>query len=391
MQHLFFKFLSICGMYFLRSGRKDTPELMKNKYYNHNSLYELASRIEAVYPSFQVDNFVSDIMDETWDTLALKARTRWITLNLGKYLPTDYEQALGIIDQVVAGYPAVYHDNSLIYFPDFVEVYGQDERHWDLSMAALERYTVYSTAEFAVRPFIINHEKRMMQQMAVWAKHENEHVRRLASEGCRPQLPWGQSLPSFKKDPSPILSILEQLKTDPSLYVRKSVANNLNDISKTHPALIVKTARDWYGKHEYTNWIVKHGCRTLLKNGNRDVLNLFGFAGINCVNVDGFTLNASSISIGEKMTFYFWIEAKTTTRVRLEYGIDYVISNGRRNRKIFQISEISIDANQEKRYKKTHSFADSSSRSHHPGIHSITLIVNGVERGTLNFELLAAK
>ena len=111
----------------------------------------------------------------------------------------------------------------------------------------------------------------MMQQMAVWARHDNEHVRRLASEGCRPALPWGQALTSFKKDPSPVLPILEQLNTDPSLYVRKSVANHLNDISKTHPDLVTKIARDWYGRHEYTDWIVKHGCRTLLKKGNRDM------------------------------------------------------------------------------------------------------------------------
>ena len=111
----------------------------------------------------------------------------------------------------------------------------------------------YSTAEFAVRPFIIKHEARMIAQMTAWTEHDNEHVRRLASEGCRPALPWGQALTSFKKDPSPVLQILERLKADPSLYVRKSVANNLNDISKTHPDLITELARDWYGKNEHTD------------------------------------------------------------------------------------------------------------------------------------------
>ena len=366
-------------------------ESMKNKYYNYDTLRELALRIKAVYPSFQADPFVSGIMDETWDALELKARARRITVNLGKYLPNDYKQALAIIDQVLAGYPAGYVDYALTYFPDFVEVYGQDECHWDLSMAALERYTTYSTAEFAVRPFIINHEERMMRQMATWAGHENEHVRRLASEGCRPSLPWGQALPRFKKDPSPVLRILEQLKTDPSLYVRKSVANNLNDISKTHPDLVIKLAKDWYGKHEYTDWIVKHGCRTLLKKGNREVLGIFGFADADSVTVDGFALDTASVSIGEELTFHFRIEAKSAVTVRLEYGIDFVKANGKRNRKIFQISEISLAADQKKTYQKTHSFADLSTRNHYPGIHSITLIVNGAERGTLDFELLADK
>lgn len=364
---------------------KHMPELMKNQYYNYTSLHELALRVKVVYPSFEVDDFVGDTMDETWDALELKARMRRIAVNLGKQLPTDYEQALGIIDQVVAGYPVGLNDNALIYFPDFVEVYGQDESDWDISIAAIERYTPLSTAEFVVRPFIIKHETRMMQQMMAWAKHDNEHVRRLASEGCRPALPWGQALSSFKKDPSPVLVILEQLKSDPSLYVRKSVANNLNDISKTHPDLVVKIARDWYGNNEYTNWIVKHGCRTLLKRGNREVLDLFGLANASHVDVTGFALNVNSLSIGEKLSFCFAISAKEATKIRLEYGIDYVKANGKRSRKIFQISEILLQANQEKSYTKAHSFAELSSRKHYPGIHSITLIVNGTPLETLDF------
>ena len=364
------------------------PELFKNRY-NYESLHKLALSIRAVYPAFQVDDFVGDVMDETWDALELKARMRQIAVTLGKYLPADYEQALGIIDKVIAGYPEGFNDFTLMFFPDFVEVYGQNECHWDVSMAALERYTPSSSAEFAVRPFIINHQERMMAQMAAWARHDNEHVRRLASEGCRPALPWGQALAGFKKDPSPVLGILEQLKADPSLYVRKSVANNLNDISKTHPDLVVEIAKNWYGKNQHTDWILRHGCRTLLKKGNRDVLGLFGFADADCVEVDGFTLNAASVSIGQALRFSFKIAATKATKVRLEYGIDYVKANGRRNRKIFQISAISLPENGKKLYTRTHSFADASTRKHYPGTHSVTLIVNGTERGTLDFEVFA--
>lgn len=366
------------------------PELLKNRYH-YESLHALALRIRAVYHSFQVNDFVSGIMDETWDRLELKARMRQITVNLGRYLPSDYEEALGIIDQVIAGYPEGFNDFTLMYFPDFVAVYGQDERYWDCSIAALARYTSTSSSEFAVRPFIINQEARMMQQMAAWAKHDNEHIRRLASEGCRPSLPWAQALDSFKKDPSPVLGVLELLKSDPSLYVRKSVANNLNDISKTHPGLIASIAKDWYGKNKQTDWIVKHGCRTLLKKGNRDALNLFGFADAACVTVDGFALHAASVAIGEAITFSFQIEAKKATKIRLEYGIDYVKANGKRSRKIFQISELALQENEQKRYRKTHSFTDVSTRKYYPGTHAVTLIVNGAEQGTLDFEVLAAR
>ena len=358
------------------------PDLLKNMY-NRETLHKLALDIQSVYEPFQADDFLKSTMDETWEGLELKARMRQITLNLGKYLPADYKKAIAVIDKIVMN-----HDGFIgIVFPDFVEVYGQDEANFEISIAALERYTPYSSSEFAVRPFIINHEDRMMAQMHTWARHENEHVRRLASEGCRPALPWAQALPMFKKDPAPVLLILEQLKTDSSLYVRKSVANNLNDISKTHPDLIAKLAKNWYGKNEYTDWIVKHGCRTLLKKGNRDALAIFGYHDAMSVNVEGFTLEAAFVSLGKDITFSFSVSTKKAAKVRLEYGIDYVKSNGKRNRKIFQISEALLKGNHKKRYTKKHSFADVSTRKHYPGTHSITLIVNGAERGKLDFDL----
>ena len=182
---------------------------------------------------------------------------------------------------------------------------------------------------------------------------------------------------------------MERLKADPSPYVRKSVANNLNDISKTHLALVVKTAWDWYGKDGRTDWIVKHGCRTLLKKGDRDLLALFGFADGGSVDIDGFALDSASVPIGDKVTFSFVVETKKEAMVRLEYGVDYVKANGGRSRKIFQISELSLKDNTRRPYTKTHSFADTSTRKHYPGPHLLTLIVNGAERGTLDFELSA--
>lgn len=370
---------------------KYMSELLKNRY-NYKSLRDLALRIKKVYPLFQIDDFINSTINEIWDGLELKARMRQITINLGKYLPEDYEHALAIIDKVIDNYPVGFNDFTLMYFPDFVEVYGQSECHWNLSMGALQKYTISSSSEFAVRSFIIKCEERMMEKMTVWSKHSNEHIRRLSSEGCRPQLPWGQALVSFKKDPTPILKILEQLKDDPSLYVRKSVANNLNDISKTHPELVEKIANNWYGKNKYTDWIIKHGCRTLLKKSNRNVLNLFGFLdAIDCVRVKDFTLVNTTVSIGQDIIFCFKIEAKKDTKIRLEYGIDYVKANNKQNRKIFQISEVLLKKGVKKIYTKKHCFANRSSRKHYEGTHSITLIVNGAEWSTLNFDVLNVK
>ncbi|HBE9729888.1 TPA: DNA alkylation repair protein [Clostridioides difficile] len=356
------------------------PELLKNMY-NRESLYEVAVAIQSVYNSFKVDEFIKSTMDETWNNLELKARCRKISMSLGMYLPEDYKEALSILEKSVTGFYFAF------FFPDFVEVYGQDDINWDLSISALERNTEYWSSEFAVRAFIIKDEERMMAQMRKWSKHKSEHVRRLASEGCRPQLPWGQAISKFKKDPTPVLPILEQLKTDTSTYVQKSVANNLNDISKTHPDLVISIAKDWYGKNKSTNWIVKHGCRTLLKKGNRDVLALFGYDDTTSINLQDFTLETTSISIGEDLTFSFNILAKKATKTRLEYGIDYMKSNGKRNRKIFKISEVSLKENEKKSYMKKHSFADVSVRKHYPGIHSIAIIINGIEKDKLDFEL----
>jgi len=350
---------------------------------NLETVSGFAQSIKSVYDSFPVDEFIKSTIDDTWADLELMARGRKITENMKEYLPQDYAEALRIMDKVISECDPFFK----LCFPTYVEIYGQDEANWDLSMQAMELYTQYSSSEFAVRPFIIKHEKRMMEQMLAWSKHDNEHVRRLSSEGCRPALPWGQALNSFKKDPAPVLPILTQLKTDSSAYVRKSVANNLNDISKTHPDLVAKLAKEWYGKNEYTDWIVKHGCRTLLKKGNRDALAIFGFHDVSSIDVDGFTLDKDTVAIGEEFTFSFDVTAREATKVRLEYGIDYMKSNGKHNRKIFQISELPFKENQKKSYSKKHSFEERSTRKHYPGKHAITLIVNGVERSTLDFEL----
>lgn len=364
--------------------------LLKNKF-NHQQVSELALNIKTVYRQFQIDDFINDVIDESWVELELKARMRQITINLGKHLPKNYNQALLILDQAIANYPPDFNDFTLMVFPDFVEVFGQNKSQRDLSIEALKRYTPFSSSEFAVRPFIVNDEKRMMQEMLIWAKDENPHVRRLASEGCRPLLPWGQVLVNFKKDPTLILPILEQLKTDSSLYVRKSVANNLNDISKSHPDLVIKIAKNWYGKNQNTDWILKHSCRTLLKKGNSEILALFGYHDIKNIEIQNFVLETNSVIYGEKISFSFAVSTNESVKLRLEYAIDYVKANGKRNQKIFQISESSLEAGQIKKYIKTHSFLDLSSRKHYPGTHSITLIVNGQRQTTFDFELLAIK
>lgn len=362
-------------------------DLLKN-IYNRESIQNLANDIHQVYKDFQVENFINSVIDETWSSLEFKARIQQIALCLRRYLPEEYSQAIEIMNKVTMNY-GDWLNGFVGFFPTFVEIYGLEEINWDVSMKALANFTQYASAEFAVRSFIVLNQDRMMKQMIEWSKDQSEHIRRLSCEGCRPLLPWGQVLVSLKNDPTPILPILEQLKNDPVLFVRKSVANNLNDISKNHPNLVVEIAKKWYGENENCNWIVKHGCRTLLKSGNREILELFGYDRKNCIKIANLTVDRDVIAMGEDLNISFSLSTSEDAKVRLEYGVDYVKANGKRNRKIYKISECLLKQTSRKDYVKRHSFADVSVRKHYAGVHSITLIVNGEEVGTVNFELKA--
>ena len=221
--------------------------------------------------------------------------------------------------------------------------------------------------------------------MNVWSKSKNEHVRRLATEGCRPRLPWAIALPKFKENPSKILTILNRLKNDESEYVRKSVANNLNDISKDNPKLVIEIAKKWLGKTKETDWVVKHGCRTLLKAGNVDILKLFGYKVWKNIKVNHFSVT-KSIKMGDDIFFEFVLNNnnKRLGKLRLEYAIEFVRKNDKISKKVFKISEGDY-LELERKVKKKHSFRKISTRQYYPGVHFLSLIVNGKEYAKKRF------
>ena len=186
------------------------------------------------------------------------------------------------------------------------------------------------------------------------------------------------ALPEFKRNPYPILPILERLKRDPSEYVRRSVANNLNDISKDHPALALELATGWYGDHADTDWIVKHACRTLLKQGDARAMTLFGYTAPKTVMLKDFCV-AESVSIGNRLPFSFRLASKKGPlgKLRVEYAVHFRLKNGEHGRKVFKISESEI-VEREKSIEKSHSFKPITIRTYYPGEHKIEVIVNGV-------------
>jgi 3-methyladenine DNA glycosylase AlkC len=349
--------------------------------YNEDFLRKFSERIYAVYGDFDTEEFIAKVIDQTWDELTLKARMRRISETIGKYLPGRYEESLSIlfaIDEECIGFP-------YLLFPDFVAVYGQAEEHWELSMKALERFTIKSSAEFAVRPFLMRNPERMMRQMEAWAKHPNEHVRRLASEGCRPRLPWGEALLMFKHDPSPVLGVLELLKADPSLYVRKSVANNLNDIAKDHPEVVLETVRRWKGVHPYTDWILRQGCRTLIRKANPTAMALFGYTqavgAASLISYASLLVEPSVLPIGGNcdLKYEICIRESEAVRIRIEYGIDFVKSRGHISRKLFLLSDKIVSGGICLTGTRTHRWLDLTTRRHYPGEHRIAILVNGCE------------
>jgi len=227
-----------------------------------------------------------------------------------------------------------------------------------------------------------------MAYVSEWAEDKNEKVRRFASEGCRSRLPWAMALPKFKKDSSLIMPILEKLKNDDSEFVRKSVANNLNDISKDHPDLVLDISKKWDGKSEKTDRLIKHACRSMLKAGNKRALLLFGYGDPTEISVKKLKLNDKSVIIGKNLHYSFelLITGEKAQKVRLEYRIDFRKANGKQSGKIFQIAENTYNP-ENYPFSRKHSFADMSTRKHFEGEHRITIIVNGEEMANRSFEV----
>ncbi|MBP7769696.1 MAG: DNA alkylation repair protein [Aliarcobacter sp.] len=346
-------------------------EQLKNVY-TKEYIKNLALKIKENYKEFDTNSFINFIFDESWENLELKARMRHIAIILNKYLPFLYKKQLEILKPVSKDFKSF----EAMFFQDFVEVFGLDD--FENSMKALEVFTIDSSSEFAIRQFILKYEDKTLKQMILWAKSSNEHLRRLSCEGCRPRLPWAVALAIFKKNPLKVLEIINLLKNDDSLYVRKSVANNLNDISKDNPDIVIEFIKENLKKSKNLDWICKHASRTLLKKGNKEVLELFDFDKSNHINLINFSCD-KEVSVNENLYFSFELQAdEIIGNIRVEYVIDYLKSNKTHNKKVFMISQNEIKSSSKKFIKKQ-SFKNMTTRKHYLGIHFISILINGNE------------
>ena len=361
-------------------------EPLKNMY-NRQFVDAVSDAIAAVHPDFDAAQFTTRVFDDEWESRELKSRTRHIAMMMDAHLPGDYRAKLDILREAA---PALgdYRYEPMI-FPDFVEVFGLHD--WEASIPALEQFTQQSSGEFAVRPFILQDQARMMAQMNRWARHDNFHVRRLASEGCRPRLPWAMALPDFKRDPSPILPILEQLKFDETDYVRRSVANNLNDISKDNPGVVIDVLRAWKkGETDETRWITSHALRTLVKKGDPDALELLGFGAQPQIAVQDFSLRPERVEMGGEVAFSVALVSQSdgAQDLMIDYVMHFARPNGSPGRKVFKLAKKSLAAGETLRLEKSHSFRPISTRKYYPGTHAIELQVNGQILARREFEVV---
>ncbi len=356
---------------------------LKN-WFNQDFYTGFVRQLHAAHPAFDDQAFIRKALSGI-DSLSLMARLRRTTELMHQVLPSDYGAALDILYPLAAAYKGQFVG---MVFPDFVSRYGLDD--FDKSMAALNHFTRYSSSEFAIRPFLKTRFEPTLEVMKGWARDENEHVRRLASEGCRPRLPWSFNLPLLIANPDPARDILDRLNADPSLYVRKSVANHLNDISKDHPETMLDWVNAWDLSNKQSAWIAKYAARSLLKQGHPRAFSLFGFEARPEISIKNMQLDKPRLELGERIVFSFDLISlkQTPQKLAVDYIVHYVKKSGQRSPKVFKLKELTLLPGDVQHISKSQQFKNFTTRIHYAGRHQIELVINGQSMAMLEFDLI---
>ncbi len=342
-------------------------------------------------PDFDSHGFLCGL-DAELAPLELKARMLHIADHLEQLLPTAPEQLFPILENALAESPE--DTVGLRGFPvwpltEIVSRRGHEA--FDLAMHAMRKMTQRFTGEFAIRSFLRNQEEKTLGQLLIWAADPDEHVRRLASEGSRPLLPWGERLPRLLADPELTLPILDLLHDDPSEYVRRSVANHLNDFSRAHPSHVIATLRRWEKIRPGTNFSKTLGraARTLIKAGNSEALELMGYSTDASFELVHFALTPESLTVGDALTYFVEINNPSSTMVPIvvDYAIFHRKANGTLSRKVFKGRRGSIPANTSWQFSAKHSFRPVTTRKYYAGTHRMELLINGNPHPGHEFEL----
>ena len=360
-----------------------TPAPALKEIFNTARLRHIATEVAAVYPAFDQKKFLK-LAQSDLDRLSLMQRLRRTSESLHATLPADYKKAIAILRRLA---PRINSGFVTLMLPDYVGLYGQDD--FDTSMDALKFFTAFGSSEFAIREFLRRDPKRTLAVMKNWARDDSEHVRRLASEGSRPRLPWSFRLDALMADPDMAAPILERLKADDSLYVRKSVANHLNDITKLHPEWVMTRLESWPLDQPQTAWIARHALRTLIKQGDRRALAVIGAGKKAAVRLKGLAVSPKKLVLGERLDISFSLEstAHESQRLVVDYAIHYVKKSGASSAKVFKLKELTLAPGDTVQLKRSQVVKDFTTRLHHAGHHAIDVMVNGEKLASSGFDL----
>lgn len=357
---------------------------LKDRLFNPEKISFISLLISEVYPDFEKKKFTEEVL-EHFPELELKDRIVWIRKCLKKYLPSDYETALTILlNALPEECDPTQSDNDfghfiLTPFSDFVAAYGCQKKQLELSLQALEEITKRVSAEDSIRYFLNAFPKETLNKMVEWSRNKNYHVRRLASEGSRPRLPWSQKVDLDSR--KVISKILDNLFDDPTRYVIRSVANHLNDISKENPNLVIETLKAWQNSNKQTenemNYLTRHALRTQIKAGNHEALNLLGYQHSANIDVSEFKILTSELKIGSTLAFSFSIHSHENTKLMIDYKLYFQSKNENQLPKVFKIKKVSMRKGETLSVTKKHPLKIMTTKKLYPGIHKLELQING--------------
>jgi 3-methyladenine DNA glycosylase AlkC len=355
---------------------------LKN-FFNEQIVRTIAADLRAAHAPFDERGFVRACLTGLGD-LELLARGWHVAEAMHQHLPQPFSKAADVLVRSFGPELAsseTFGLEPLRYMPHvfYIAKYGLDDL--EVSLAAQYEVTKRFSAEFSIRAFLEKYPEETHARLQAWATDANVHVRRLVSEGTRPRLPWAPRLRAFQKDPTPVLRLLDRLKDDPERYVQRSVANNLNDIGKDHPGLLVDVCRRWSkAAPPGRAWIIRHALRSLVKRGDAGALRVLGFASAPKIKVSAVQLSPARVRVGNTLRFSFALtsRSKTSQELLVDYAVHFVKANGAQKPKVFKLKKLVLLPAEKVALEGKVSFASMTTRRHYSGRHQIDVIVNGV-------------
>ena len=349
----------------------------------------LARELRRAWPGFPSQRFTRGVA-AALEPLELLARADLLAERLVTTLPARFDEAAAVL---WGGLEApTFTGWMTLPCGMFVPKRGLAEP--EVALPLLAGLTPRWSAEFPIRPFIERHPTLTYDHLHRWTGHDDEHVRRLVSEGTRPRLPWAPVLRGLVADPGPNIPLLDALVDDPSAYVRRSVANHLNDISKDHPDLAVELAERWAGRGDTGAWVARHGLRTLVKRGDRRALAVVGADADVPVELVELSVDRREVAIGESVTFGLVVRAPAGSvgcDAIIDYRVHFAGTRAAKAPKVFKLTRRRLEPGRPVEITRAHRFEHVSIRRIHPGPHRIDIQVNGAVLGSIDVAVVEAQ